>query len=158
MKRNIVLTILIVLALVVGAAGIGFVGFRAGAAYGISQSPQVAEALQNLPEGGQVRPGDAYGFGPGFGMRPFGGHYGWGHRGFGWGWGSGFGFLGCLFPLFGLFLLFALFRFIFRPWGWRHGWHGGPWMKEGMPPHFEEWHKRAHGQTPPADQPPSTSG
>jgi hypothetical protein len=155
MTRNVFLTILIVLALVVGAAGIGFAGFRMGVNYGIAQSPQVAEALQNLPEGGPVRPG--YDFGPGD-MRPFGGYYGLGHRGFGWGWGSGFGFLGCLFPLIGLFLLFALFRLVFRPWGWRYGWHGGPWMKEGAPPHFEEWHKRAHGQTPPADQPPSTSG
>jgi hypothetical protein len=37
----------------------------------------------------------------------------------------------------------------------RHGWgyhgHHGPWGKgwEGkVPPPFEEWHKRAHGETP----------
>ena len=154
MTRRIVLTIVIVLAIVVVGAGIGFASFRAGINYGIAQSPQVAEALQNLPDGAQSGP--RFGFGPGDGFgRPFG--PGWGGRHFGW--GGGFGFLGCLAPLFFLFLAFALFRFVFRPWGWRHGggWHGGPghWMKDGVPPHFEEWHKRAHApaQTPPPSDP-----
>lgn len=151
--RRVVLTTLIVLGILVVAAGIGFAGFRMGMGYGIAQSPQVAEALQNLPEGSQVMPMMPGGFGPGYsyGMR---GNFGWGPH-MGWGMG-GFGFLQCLVPLFFLFLIFGLFRLIFRPWGWhgRHwGWHGGPgmWDKEGVPPPFEEWHKRAHGQ--PTDTP-----
>lgn len=155
MNRKVILTIVIVLVLVAGAAGISFAAFRAGAAYGISQSPAVATALSQNGPNGDVRPFVA---GPGL--------YGFGHPYMGWGmhgWG-GFGLLQCLVPLFFLFLLFGLFRLIFRPWGWgwRHGWHGGPWghgegKSEGMPPMFEEWHKRAHGQTPPAagDTPPS---
>ena len=57
--------------------------------------------------------------------------------------------LGCLIPLFGFFLFFGLMRFIFRPWGWEHhhGWRGH-WMKEGVPPMFEEWHKKMHGEKP----------
>ena len=78
--------------------------------------------------------------------------------------GFGFGFLGCLFPLLGFFLIFSLIRLIFwrGGWGGRHGWGrhgwGGPEGQgqdfgpggQGVPPMFSEWHKRAHGeQTPP---------
>ena len=153
--RRVTLTIIIVLGVLLVAAGIGFAGFRLGMNYGFAQSPQIAEALQNLPEGAQVNPMMPGGFGPGYGM-PYG-RYGWGGH---WGWGGGFGFLQCLIPLFFLFLLFGLFRLIFRPWGWGWGWHGrrwtggpGGWDKEGVPPPFEEWHKRAHGQ--PTDTPPT---
>jgi hypothetical protein len=64
----------------------------------------------------------------------------------------GFGF-GCFGPLLGLFLLFIAFRALgFLFWGRRWGWgpHHGPWRRDwenGMPPMFEEWHKRAHGET-----------
>ncbi len=147
MNRKIVLTILIGLALVIGAAGLGVFAFRAGAAYGLAQSEAVATALaENKPAvvGAPFVSGlrvHHLGFHPG----------GWGRRG--WGWSGGFGFLGCLIPLFFLLLFFGLFRFVFRPWGWGwhgHGkWHGGP----DVPPAFEEWHKRAHsgssGDTPP---------
>jgi hypothetical protein len=81
-------------------------------------------------------------------------------------WGFGFGLLGCLFPIFFFFLIFALFRFVF--WGGRrygHGWHRGWENDSGVPSRFEEWHRRAHEQpqpvqpTPqsmqPAPQPPS---
>jgi hypothetical protein len=63
--------------------------------------------------------------------------------------------LGCLIPLFVLFLVCMAFgamrRMIWGPrWGWRHwrhdpeAWKGrGPWG-EGVPPFFAEWHKRAH--------------
>jgi hypothetical protein len=81
--------------------------------------------------------------------------------------GFGFGF----FPFFGflffILILFLLLRAIFRPWGWGHGWRGGYWGGYGpggsgykgtetrdVPPPFEpmleSWHKRAHGETPPA--------
>jgi hypothetical protein len=66
--------------------------------------------------------------------------------------GFGFGFLGCLVPLFLLFLVFGSMRALF--WhgpmmGWRHmhgrrwGWHDPE--DKGVPPFFEEWHRRAHG-------------
>ena len=81
-------------------------------------------------------------------------------RPFGWG-GGGFGFLGCLFPLLGFFLIFALIRGIFwgGHWGGRRGWGGHGWGGpsgqdfgpggQGLPPMFAEWHKRAHGEQPP---------
>ncbi len=53
-------------------------------------------------------------------------------------WGFGF------FPFFPLFFLF-LFFFAVRGLLWRGRWHGG-WRHqyEGVPPMFEEWHRRAH--------------
>jgi hypothetical protein len=172
MKRNVILTILVAVLLVAVAAGVGFGAFRAGQAYGISQSPEIATAIANRPEGSAagapfvggpfMMGGPGMMNGNGFG-RPFGG-------GFGPHWGMGFGFLQCLVPLFFFLLVFAIFRLIFRPWGWRGGWGGrwghGPWGRGGpdgqhaVPPMFEEWHKQAHGQTPPpptSDTPPSTN-
>ena len=159
MNKKVILTIVIVLALIAGATGIGFAAFRAGTAYGLSQSEAVAAALQNNKPGVDGGLGGPFMHGAyGFAM-PHGFGIGRMHSGF----GGGFGFLQCLVPLFGLFLLFALFRLVFRPWGWRHGWGGhGPWGHQGgVPPHFEEWHKQAHGQAPPppppADTPPTTN-
>jgi hypothetical protein len=146
MNRNIVLSILIVLALLAGAIGIGAVAFRAGVTYGISQSDDVAAALESRPDVVPVAPYSYYGYGP-F-ARP---HF----------FSFGFGPLSCLFPLLFFFLLFGLFRFIFRPWGWgwHRGWHHGhgPWGKDGLPPMFEEWHKRAHGQSPSQAETPSAA-
>jgi hypothetical protein len=55
-----------------------------------------------------------------------------------WGFGFGFG------PLF--FLL--LFFFAFRPllWGGFYGRHWHHADPSGLPPRFEEWHRRAHEQ------------
>ena len=61
-------------------------------------------------------------------------------------WGFGFGFL---FPLLFLFLLF---RVLLWRGPWRGGWHGGgyygrgcyPGGPAGVPPMFDEWHRRAH--------------
>lgn len=167
MNRKVILTIVIVLVLIAGAAGVGFAAFRAGTAYGISQAPAVATAIaQSGANNGDVRQFGPmmYGYGqPGMAFGPFG----MGMRGFGrGGFGFGFGLLQCLVPLFILLAIFAFFRLVFRPWGWRGGWRGGPWGHhgpngEGVPPMFEEWHKRAHGQpTPPppaGDNPPSTN-
>ena len=63
--------------------------------------------------------------------------------------GYGFGFFpfGFLFPIFGLFLFFALMRALVgggRGYGHR-GWYGD--NKHGVPGRFEEWHKRAHGDS-----------
>ncbi len=67
---------------------------------------------------------------PPAGMPPYAWHpYGWYHP---------FGFL---FPLFFLFGFFFLVRVLL--WGgYRRGWHHGAYG--GVPPAFEEWHRRAH--------------
>lgn len=175
MKRNILITVLVAVLLVAVAAAVGFGAFRAGQAYGISQSPEIATAIANRPEGGAMA-GAPFVGGPFMGG-PFAGGYGYGYGrpfggGFGPHFGPGFGVLGCLVPLFFIGLIFVLFRLVFRPWGWRGGpggWRGhGPWGHSGpngehaVPPMFEEWHKRAHGEatpppTPPTDVPPTTN-
>lgn len=53
-------------------------------------------------------------------------------------WGFGF------FPFFPLFFL-LLFFFVIRGLLWRGPWRGG-WGYRGVPPAFEEWHRRAHGE------------
>jgi hypothetical protein len=63
-----------------------------------------------------------------------------------YGWGFGFFPFGFLFPILGLFLFFALMRALIgggRGYGHR-GWYD---TEHGVPGRFEEWHKRAHGDT-----------
>ncbi len=70
-------------------------------------------------------------------------------RPFGWGL---FGFLG---PLFGIILIVMLVRLFCRPWRWHHYSH--QWAG-GVPPGFEEMHRRAHesgAQPPPQPNPPA---
>jgi hypothetical protein len=119
------------LVLIAAIAGIAYFAFQAGVAQG---SPITIEA----PSGESVpAPYPYYGYGAPF-HRPF---------------GFGFGFFGFLILLFLFFIALRAFRFLF--WGARWGWgrhHGhGPWgqhWENGVPPMFEEWHKRAHGEPP----------
>ena len=78
--------------------------------------------------------------------------FGYGAPGFYRPWGFGFGFLGCLFPLFGIFLVFGLLRAMFwrGHWGGHRGhWgHGGP-NEQGVPPMVAEWHRKMHGEAQP---------
>jgi hypothetical protein len=128
MNGNVGLRIVAALVLIAAVAGVAFFAFQAGVAQG---SPIT---LQSPSGETQPLPYPYYGYGMPF-HRPF---------------GFGFGFLGCLIPLFLFFLLFGAFRFLLwgPRWGWgsrgpwRHGWREG-----GVPPMFEEWHKRAHGQS-----------
>jgi len=53
-----------------------------------------------------------------------------------------FGFGGFVFPLLFLFLLFGVFRR--ASWGRGHGYGA---CGSGIPPRFEEWHRRAHEST-----------
>jgi hypothetical protein len=54
-------------------------------------------------------------------------------------WGFGLGFFPFFFLLFLLFALRGLF--------WRGPWRGGRgWRHDGVPPAFEEWHRRAHAE------------
>jgi hypothetical protein len=141
MNRRVVLGIVATLLVVGALAAVGIYAYSWGVAQGALQNTQIV-----VPEGGQgtvpVYPygGPFYHFGPGFG-------YGR--------WGFGLGPLGCLFPLLGFFLLFALLRGLFwGGWGRRRwGGYGGGWGHHGPPPMFEEWHRRAHGEAPPAEQP-----
>ena len=125
--NNTGLRIISALVLVAAVAGIAYFAFQAGVAQG---SPITIEAPS-----GETAP------------MPYP-YYGWGmpyHRPFGF----GFGFLGFLLLLFLFFAALRAFRFLF--WGPRWGWGHphGPWGRggeNGVPPMFEEWHKRAHGQ------------
>ena len=130
MDGKIALRIVSALVLIATVAGIAFFAFQAGVAQG---SPVTIEA----PSGESVPAPYPY-YGYGYGMRfhhPF-----------------GFGF-GCFGPLLALFLLFIAlksFRVLF--WGPRWGWggHRGHWGRHwegGAPPMFDEWHKRAHGES-----------
>jgi hypothetical protein len=109
----------------------------------------VAGIASNAYEAGLMRgqaesaPGAPPQAGPPPGPYPYPHYYGpyW-HRPF------GFGFLGFLFPLLFIFLIFALLKGAF--WGWRGPWHYGygTWRSGGVPPAFEEWHRRAHESGP----------
>lgn len=142
MFRNGFIFRLIGVLLLIGlvAAG-GFMAYKAGMAQGTLQAPEVAAAIENAAEEGQsVPPMAGYG-------------YGYPH-GYGFGYHHHFGFFpgGFCFSILFIFLFFGFLRMIFFR-GWRHGWghHGhGPWGKweGGVPPMFDEWHKRAHGEKP----------
>jgi len=128
--NNIGLRIVAALVLVAAIAGIAYFAFQAGVVRG---SPITLER----PSGETVpAPYPYYGYGYGF-HRPF---------------GFGFGFFGFLILLFLFFAALRAFRFLLwgPHWGWGHrhgpGAWGRPW-ENGMPPMFEEWHKRAHGQS-----------
>ena len=138
MNGKFVFRIFAVLVMVAAIAAVAFFAFNAGVAKG---SPITI----NAPEGQSVPM--PYAYGHGYGM-PF-------HRPFPF----GFGF-GC----FGIFFTFVLFgiavkAFRFAMWGprWGHHMHGhGPWRHgmdgKNVPPFFEEWHKRAHGEVPAEDK------
>ena len=130
MDGKIVLRIVSALVLIAAIAGIGFFAYQAGVANG---SPVTIQA----PSGESVQsPYPYYGYGMPYGFHmPF----------------FGFGCFGILIPLFLFFLAMKAFRMLF--WGprWGHIGHHGPWGRHwegGVPPMFEEWHKRAHGEQP----------
>ncbi len=127
--NNVGLRIISALVLLAVIAGIGFFAFQAGVAKG---SPVTIQAPS-----GQTAPAPYPYYGWGWG--PF-------HRPFGF----GFGFFGFLIGLFLFFLALRALRVLFwgPRWGWGH--RHGPWgvWENGVPPMFEEWHKRAHGERP----------
>jgi hypothetical protein len=123
MNGKIGLRIVSALVLIAAIAGIGFFAFRAGVAQG---SPVTIQA----PSGDSVPvPYPHYGYGMPFHRSHF---------------GFGLGCFGILIPLFLFFLAMKAFRVMV--WGPRWG-HHGPWgrhWENGVPPMFEEWHKKAH--------------
>lgn len=58
-----------------------------------------------------------------------------------WGWHRPWGF-GFVFPFFFLFFWLFVARMFFWGGPWRHGWYTG--ANGGVPPTFDEWHRRAH--------------
>lgn len=127
--------LLLVLGLIAGA---GAFGYRAGMARGVEQAPEVAAAIEKAAENGQVAPISPMMYGYGY-PQP----YGFGHPHF----FNPFGAI-CFSFLF-IFLFFGAMKMLFFR-RMRHGWgHHGPWRKDwegGVPPMFDEWHKRAHGE------------
>lgn len=134
MNGRFVLGILLSLVLIAGLLGIGVYAYDVGVTQGLAQSGKLV-----APATG-VAPYPFYG-GPFF-FHPF---------------GFGFGFLGCLFPLLFFFVVFSLFRGLW--WRGHMGWGGthGRW-ETGVPPRFEEWHRRAHGENAGrSEAPPNTA-
>ena len=131
MNGKIALRIVSALVLIATIAGIGFFAFRAGVAQGSPITIQAPSGNENMV------PAPYYHYGYGYGA-PF-------HR-----FGFGFGCFGILIPLFLFFLALKAFRV--AVWGPRWGWgghHHGPWGRRwegGVPPMFDEWHKKAHGE------------
>jgi len=131
MNGNAGLRVVSALVLVAVIAAIGYFAYQAGVAQG---SPITIEA----PSGETVpAPYPYYGWGMPYHHRPF---------------GFGFGFFGFLILLFLFFAALRALRFLFwgPRWGWGHHGGHGPWgrWENGVPPMFEEWHKRAHGEGP----------
>jgi hypothetical protein len=128
MNGKIALRIVSGLVLIAVIAAIAFFAYQAGVAQG---SPITIQSPSG--DGNAVPAPYPYN---GYGMRPY--------HPFMWG-------LGCLIPLFAVFLLvLALKSFRMMMWGPRWGWghRHGHWGGHGVPPLFEEWHKRAHGEQP----------
>ncbi len=113
---------LVALLMLAGLVLAGVYVYNLGVGEGLARGAAV-----EVPEGSAL-PAPYYG--PYFYPRPF-----------------GFGLVGCLVPLLFFFFAFALLRGLF--WRGRWGW-GGPYGRggwkghKGMPPFFEEWHRRAH--------------
>ena len=115
--------VLVVIVLIAAILGIGVYAYNIGMAQGLAQKVQ-APAVGSVP-----MPYLYYG-------HPFP--------------GFSFGLLGCLVPLFLLFLIFGSLRLLF--------WHGSmglghmhrrhrDWRNDNgkdVPPFFAEWHRRAH--------------
>jgi len=133
MTRHILFRVLSGLVLLGAIIAIGAFAYNAGIMHGQALNVQ-APANGAAPY-------------PGYGM-----YYRMPFFGFPW-----FGFLGCLIPLFFVFLAFAALRglFGFRRHGW-YGMHHGPWgmppkdpsgkAEWGVPGMFAEWHRKAHEQ------------
>jgi hypothetical protein len=143
-RNGLVFRIVGVLLLVALIVGGGAMAFKAGMVQGIAQAPVVATAISKAAENGQAAPippmmyGRPYGYGYGYPM--YGHHFGF----------SPFGAI--CGSIFFLFLFLGAIRMIFFRGMWHRGWEGhkhGPWGKHwenGVPPMFDEFHKRAHGE------------
>jgi len=116
MENRMVFRFMVGLLLVLAMVGIGYYAYSAGVAHGIAESAHASAAGAPL--------------------------MGWPR----WGYGYGFGF----FPFFPVFFFVLLWIVLLRGLFWRgRHWGGGGCGRrfgDGVPPQFEEWHRRAHGQ------------
>lgn len=126
MFKHVVFRIIAGLILLAAIAGIAFFAYQAGMTHAAAANLQVPAAESSTH------------FFPFYAaMHPF----------------FGFGFFGMLFIFFLIALAFgAMRRLVWGPrWGWRHMGHGpmGHYDRcaEGVPPMFNEWHKRVHEDT-----------
>ncbi len=119
MDGRILARVLLALVLLAVLAGVGVYVYNAGVAQGMADSGKLVAPAP----GGAPYP---YYGGPFF-YRP---------------WGFGFPFLGLLFPLLFLLFFITLIRGIF--WRGRWGWGSPRYDERGVPPAFDEWHRRAH--------------
>ena len=118
MNGRIIFRIFLAIALLAVVAGLGIYAYNLGIAQGLVQSGKLPAPAVGMA------PYPYYG-GPFF-FHPF-----------------GFPGLFCLVPL----LFFILFGLLFRGVFWHGGWHGGRhpgYWENGVPPRFDEWHRRAH--------------
>ena len=122
---RVVVGVLLVLAVVAGVTGLATYTYNSGVAQGLAQSGKLPSPGPGVgPYPGYPYPMYPYGY-------PFHGPFGF-----------GFGFFGVLWTVLIVFLLLGLVRRLFwRGYGW--GGHGRHWGR-GVPPWFEEWHRRAH--------------
>jgi hypothetical protein len=125
-KMRILWRVIVVVVLIAAILGIGGYAYNIGLTQGLAQKVQ-APVVGSVPLPHMMYYG-----------RPF------------LGFGFGFGLLGCLIPLFLLFLVFGSLRFLFwrgsMGWGHMHRRHWD-WRNENgkdVPPFFAEWHRRAH--------------
>jgi hypothetical protein len=118
MNRRIVAGVAVALLALIVVGAIGTAAYRAGVARGLADAGRLPS-----PEAGSPVP-----YGPYYG--PFRHHGPW-----------GFGFVGFLFPLLAIVVVISLIRAL----SWRR-WCAGPYgpSTSGVPPAFEEWHRRAH--------------
>ena len=128
--RNRPFGLVAIAVLAIAALGIvGFYSYNVGVATGFADASRALAAQGAAP--GTAAPGA---------LAPY--PYWYWHRP----WGYGFGF----FPFFPL--LFILFWFVAaRALFWRGGWWGHHRYRYygGVPPAFDEWHRRAHAQQEP---------
>lgn len=137
MNKNIGLRILAGLVLLAAIAGVTFLAYQSGVNHAAMVVAQTSGNATPVPS-------------------PY--YYGWF-------WPPFLFPFGCFVPLIGLFLIclaFSAFRFMLwgpRRWeGRRMHSHHGPWSwdsENGVPPAFEEWHKRVHGGNEQANQDPA---
>jgi hypothetical protein len=125
-NRHVFRAVLLAVAIVGALTAAGFYGYNLGVARGLAESPAAFAA----PAAAGGAPIFVY-------PRP---------------WGYGFGF----FPFFPLLFIF-FWIFVARALFWR----GGRWRRgygyygSGVPPMFDEWHRRAHAQERPDAPPPA---
>jgi len=134
-NRHVFRTVAIVVAIVGALTAAGFYGYNLGVARGLAESPAVVAPAASAAPGAAV-PIVVY-------PRP-------------WGYGFGFfPFFPLLFVLFWLFVARALFWRARWGRGWGRGYGGYGDCAGGVPPMFDEWHRRAHAQERPDAPPPA---